>query len=177
MRRKALLLFIILIFLSCNDTEFSHYQPANPPVGLKLIKYNEDHILIFRSENISNSRFGGFLIFIESDSDMLLQSIDFESMDPSDQTSFIDSAKYSLNGAGYNLGIETDIVIIFSDDAAYDTGSIDIDTGDEVYTVTTRLSKDEVVVNSYLTARTYLVDEDGVKISISSPGNLVQFEP
>ena len=171
--KKAILIVIAVFSFACDDVEFSHYQPANPPVGLKMIKYDGDYILLFRSENINNNRFGGFLIFIDTDPNRLMTTIDFENIDINEQTAYIETADYKLAGNTYNKGINTDIVILFSDDEE-DESEIEIENS--IYTVTKRLLKDNIAAGSYLTLRTYLVDDNSVIISVSSPGNLVEVE-
>ncbi len=194
---KKAFIYIAFFLLACGENvEFSVYQPANPPSGVELIHltaengyeegtYTGDHLLLFRSENKGNQRFGGFLIFVYSEEEViwernLLQSSDFEGknyeeMNSNEKLAFdsvINMAGYTL--AGYNSGIDSQVVILFSD---IEEDISPITVGDNDYSVSIKFSKDNIVSNYQLTLRTYLVNELGAKVTVSKSGNPVQIQP
>lgn len=156
---RLLALAAITLAISCTDMKYYYYQPVNPPSGLELSKLaNDDYLLIFYSENRSNQRFGGFMVFINASKDALL---DMESLA---------EAAYLLEGGSYNLGIDTPVAILFSDAAIYDS----VING---YTITGKVIKDNLVANSWMTVRAYLRDDNNEILDISFPGNPVLIEP
>jgi hypothetical protein len=156
---RLLVLAAIALAISCNDLKYYYYQPANPPSGLELSKLaNGDYLLIFYSENRNNQRFGGFMIFINASKDALL---DMES---------IAEASYLLEGNSYNLGIDTPVAILFSDAGIYDS----VING---YTITGKVTKGNLVTNSWMTLRAYLHDDNNEILDTSFPGNPVLIEP
>jgi len=187
MGRKIIIL-LILLSASCNNAEFSNILPANPPVDLEIIlldsanldpaysSFAGDYLLLFRSENTKNARFGGFFIFIASTEDdvLLLQT--------RDDASYILGIKgEEENSTMYNKGIDTQIAVLFSDT---DTGEIIVNeivndiTYTVTYTVTSRRSKTAAFIpDNWLAMRTYLYNSTAGEViedEISSPGNPVQ---
>lgn len=157
MRSTVLIVFIFLT--CCTDMKEYYYQPVNPPSGVEIFTLtNGEYLLVFYSENRNNRRFGGFLIFINTDRDALLEM------------QSTDEAVYLFEGNIYNLGIDTPVAILFSNESAYDQ----IING---YTVTEKVSKDHLVANAWLTVRAYLTDDDDELLDVSLPGNPVFIEP
>ena len=167
--KRGVLTLILILLATCNDVEFYYHQPANPPVGIEIGVVGElDYGLIFRSENRNNSRFAGFLIFINPSREELLQMDSYEEAETWGYVLDKDS-----DGIDYNLGIDNPIAILFSNEESYDST---ITINEKEYTVITKLPRDNIVVGSWLTVRTYLYHEkDGV--IVSSPGNSVEIEP
>ena len=162
-KKKPITILIIMILAlgmgKCSDAKFYHYQPVNPPSGLELSKLdNGDYLLIFFSENRSNSRFGGFFIFISESLDIVL-----------DITSENEAA-YILEGSSFNIGIDTPVAILFSDNESNESVIDD-------YTIISSLPKDHITANSWLTLRAFLYDDSSEVLAISSAGNPVQIEP
>ncbi len=156
---RLLVLAVIMLQISCNDIKYYHYQPANPPSGLELLKLaNDDYLLIFYSENRNNQRFGGFMIFIDPSKDFLLE------MDS------IAEASYLLEGESYNLGIDIPVAILFSNEATYSSPI-------NGYLITGKVTKDHLVANSWMTLRAYLYDDNNEILDTSFPGNPVLIEP
>lgn len=165
---KIYFICLLLILFSCSNAEESYYQPANPPSGIQITTltgdYAGDYLLTFRSENRSNKRFGGFLIFTGTDRTAL------------SQMTGIYEASYILGTANsdtenYNLGINNQVVILFSNAATY--GNITINN--VTYTVTKELPKDaRVTAGYYLAMKTYLIDTgSGEIVEVSDAGNIV----
>ena len=78
------------------------------------------------------------------------------------------------DSTNYNTGIDSDIVVLFSDITEHDA---EIIIDDKTYTVTKKLAKSGITAGLYLTARTYLYDEQTLALlDISSPGNSVLIE-
>ncbi|MDY6932845.1 MAG: hypothetical protein SVZ03_01320 [Spirochaetota bacterium] len=180
---KSFLILIGIFILACNDIEFEYYQPANPPVGIEISKSDNDYILVFRSENTTNQRFGGFFIFIDSNINELkritdeLQDIDFVNMTDSERFIYTElykeMAPYILgslvgdNSDEYNLGMDSSIEILFSD--VEDEGR-DVKTN----TITKSFSMDSIVPGSWLTLVSYLVDENNLLAGVSMRGEIVE---
>lgn len=98
------------------------------------------------------------MVFINASKDALL---DMESLA---------EAAYLLEGGSYNLGIDTPVAILFSDAAIYDS----VING---YTITGKVTKDNLVANSWMTVRAYLRDDNNEILDTSFPGNPVLIEP
>jgi hypothetical protein len=156
---RSIVLIIFIVLTCCTEMKDYYYQPVNPPGGVEIFALaSGDYLLVFYSENRNNGRFGGFLIFINTDKETLLEM----------QTT--DEAVYLLEGNNFNLGIDTPVAILFSNESEYDP----VING---YTVTEKVSKDHLVSNAWLTIRAYLTDEDGELLDVSLPGNPVFIEP
>ena len=156
---RPTVLIILIVLTCCADMKDYYYQPVNPPSGVELFTLaGGDYLLIFYSENRNNGRFGGFLIFINTDSEALLEM------------QSTDEAVYLLKGNSFNLGIDTPVAILFSNESEYDP----VING---YTVTVKVSKDHLVSNAWLAVRSYLIDENDELLDVSPPGNPVFIEP
>ena len=159
------------------NSESLQYQPANPPYEIELHKCNaEDYLLLFRSENRSNTRFGGFLIFIAADPAVLKKEADFDNMSDAERAAFVEDAAYNLPGPGFNLGRDKQVPVLFSNDISYLEGST-VETDDGVsYIIKARLDKNSVSADSWMTLRSYLTEKNEI-ISVSPPGNVVLIKP
>ncbi|MCU0821477.1 MAG: hypothetical protein MUC95_03260 [Spirochaetes bacterium] len=177
MKKLFLILIIplVLFAVNCIDSESYQYQPANPPYEIELLNYGADYLLLFRSENRSNIRFGGFFIFIDADPAVLTQDLNFDSMSSAERSAFLNQVDYKLEGKEYNPGRDRQIAILFSGDTNYISGST-VEIGETLYVITERLEKDKITAGSYLTLRTYLIENEEV-MSVSPQGNLVLIEP
>jgi len=184
MRIINLFIICIFFFTGC-EVEFKSLYPAYPPGDIKLIRltpanhggaYNGDYLLLFRSENRKNTRFGGFLIFINTTEASVLQM----------NTEV--TAAYKLGRAAvptedpsiYNPttdpgGIDVQIPVLFTDNPA---NAGDIITVNSVnYTLKKVLPKTSIISGSWLTMRAYLWESSTSSIiQISEPGNPVQIE-
>lgn len=159
---KVPISYIFIFLISCFNMEYSYFQPANPPVGTEVcILDNDDFFLLFRSSNQNNPRFCGFLIFVDSSIDELLLR------DTIDEADYM--LEQGIDERDYNLGINTPIVVLFSDDINYDpSGQID-----DEYTVMKRFSKEGIEPGDWIAIRTYLCDDSFDVLEISSPSNSV----
>ncbi len=184
MKRLSSILFLSLqiFILSCVDSETVQYQSANPPFDAGLLRCGSDYLLVFRSENRSNNRFGGFMIFVDADPAVLRRDADFDEMSDAEKLAFLEGADYTLDGAVYNTGRDRQVPVLFSDDVSYSDGSTVATDGGESYTIKKRLEKDDIAAGSWLTIRAYLVENDEV-IEVSPPGvsatgnNIILIEP
>ncbi len=174
--KKIIFILIFSFFLACDTRESKSYYPANPPVDLKITlltsgAYSGDYLLLFRSENRKNTRFGGFLIFIDSSEELVLEMTDPE------------SAGYKLGAAAdpfenpliYNpaSGIDVQMAILFTNSPAPSDNTIIVNA--TVYTLTKILNKNFITPASWLTMRSYLWDgENAVILQVSNTGNVVQ---
>jgi len=170
--------------MSCSDNEKYVYQPPNPPVGLAFytLESGGDYLLAFHSSNKTNERFGGYLIFIDPDKSGLDSTADFSDMSgPEKETLLSSSAYYEqgsspiLSGTEYNKEIEEQVVVVFSNSDQYGAGDT-VDCQGETYTVTAKLSAEEIIPGQYITLRSFLIDQDENIIDVSSPGNIVLIE-
>lgn len=168
---KRMILISALLINYCDTPKTNYYQPPNPPEGIEIFNITQgtntgDYLLVFRSENTTNTRFGGFYIFISDTMDSVLQ------MQSEDDDPYILGPRNSNGGTiNYNLGIDNPIAILFSDNTNPDT-SITIEQ--EVYSVTQTLSPEKIIPGNYLAMRTYLYDSvNGAVLEVSSPGNCI----
>jgi hypothetical protein len=175
-------IFILLIIFSCDNVEFKSLYPANPPaIELHLLTalnhgglYAGDYLLLLRSENRNNSRFGGFLIFINSSETAVLQ------METQGAASYILGSANGESSSIYNpaTGIDTQLAILFMSSAH--TAPLDntIIYNSKIFTLTKVLQRDGIIITgSYFTMRSYLWDNTNNKIlDVSDPGNVVQIE-
>jgi hypothetical protein len=149
-------------------------------MDIKLIhinggSYNGDYLLLFRSGNLYNSRFGGFLIFADATEAGVLQR-DTKA-----------DASYTLGKAAippdpiditlYNpaTGIDTQLAILFTNGAANSGDIINVNANN--YTLTKILPHDAgiLIPGHYLTMRSYLWDSvKNIILEVSDPGNPVQ---
>jgi hypothetical protein len=180
--RIIYLIFIIVLFSSCDNIEFKSFYPANSPLGIELIRltagnhggaYIDDYLLLFRSENRNNSRFGGFLVFVNASESDLLQMT-------------ASQASYELGIASgeasslYNpaTGIDTQLAILFM--SGSHTAPIDntIICNSNTYTITKVLQRDGIInTGSWFTMRAYLWDSiNKVILEVSGPGSVVQID-
>lgn len=176
---KRLTLICLFVFYCCNTPETNYYQPPNPPAGVEIFFIAEgnntgDYLLVFRSENTTNTRFGGFFIFIS------------DSIESVTQMQYYYEADYILgkdsqdsDTTNYNLGIDRPISILFSDNETPDTSITITHNGEQTaYTVTRRCSPsdtDDMIPGNFLTVRTYLYDSvNNEVLEVSSPGNCVE---
>lgn len=176
--KKFLLMIItasLLFLISCIDAEYLDYQRPNPPYDVELLKYESSYLLLFRSENRSNVRFGGFFIFIDDDPVLLKEEVNFPGMSDAEKAAFEADAEYNLKGKSFNTGRDAQIVVLFSDDASYNAGST-IEIGDTSYTIKTVLDMSGITAGLWLVVRTYLYEDDAV-FDVSRPGNIVLIEP
>ncbi len=179
---------LIFLNLSCNVESEYVYHPANPPVGIKLCYdlTDDNFVLLFRSQNVNNDRFGGYIIFMDPSEDVLKEEVYFDNMNTDQRNTAIkDLLAYSkyftnteewasytyitestpLSGPAFNRGMNNEIEVVFTE--------TDVDpTNDNI----PRLLKDASFDHdqNYLTLRTYLIDSNDRIIRISSPGNVVQ---
>lgn len=176
---KKIVIIFVFFMLSCSDTEFSSIYPANPPVNIEIVlltsvnldpsysSYAGDYLLLFRSENTKNSRFGGFFIFIDPARDDVIQ------MTAESDTSYILGIADNEDSTIYNTGIDTQIAVLFS---ATDTSEIIVDG--VTYTITARRDKTaELTSGNWLAIRTYLYNsttEEVMADKVSLPGNPVE---
>jgi non-ribosomal peptide synthetase component E (peptide arylation enzyme) len=113
------------------------------------------------------------LIFIDDDPALLKQDADFDNMSDAERSAFLTEVDYTLTG--FNLGRDRQIVVLFSYDVSYVTGST-IKIGTNNYTINTKIGKDKIAVGSWMALRTYL-QENGEIMSVSPPGNVVLIDP
>ena len=174
----AVIIACQIFLISCVKEENLDYEHANPPFDIQLLLYSHnsvnDYLLLFRSSNTSNARFGGFLVFIDADPANLEKEIDFDNMSDAERTAFLSEADYDLSGKAYNKKITEQIAVLFSDQS-YVAGSV-IEINGTSYKITERKDKSAIAAGSYLTLRTYLVENNGI-MSVSPPGNVVLIEP
>lgn len=181
--KRAIILNIaaVILFLpACDNTEFSSIYPANPPVGLELIllaspgnldpaysAYSGDYLLLFRSENTKNTRFGGFLAFVDPAESNVLE------METEAEASYMFGIIEGEETSPYNKGIDTVIAILFTDNG--ETGTITVDNTE--YTVAAVRGKASLTSGWWLAVRTYLYDAANSEIlETSSPGYAVQIQ-
>jgi hypothetical protein len=176
--KKIHLIFSIFIFFACYNPEFKSYYPAYPPMDIKLIlinggSYNGDYLLLFRSGNLYNSRFGGFLIFADATETGVLQmdtQADALYTLGKAATSPVDTTDISL----YNpaTGIDAQLAILFTNGSANSGNIINVNANN--YTLTKVLPHDAAILipGHYLTMRSYLWDSvKNIILEVSDPGN------
>jgi len=154
MRYLKLLTFLLLF--SCNDYRYFDYQPVNPPMNLEITMLGSgDYLVTFYSENRNNKRFGGFMVFMDPSADALYN-----------MTS-IDNAADVLEGSTFNLGIDSPVAVLYSDNTGYDS----IVNG---YTITVTKPGNILIQGEMLALRAFLYDENGDVLDISALSNIVQ---
>lgn len=153
--------------LSCTDAEFSSIYPANPPVDIKMNSLNNgDYLLLFRSENTSNARFGGFYIYIAAEKEDVIEETEVSYI--------LGIAEEGDSSTVYNTGIDSQIAVLFSDTAAEE-----VTFNNNTYAITATRSKSELISGYWLTLRTYLYNsttEEVIEDELSSPGNPVEID-
>ncbi|HNR87865.1 MAG TPA: hypothetical protein PKM65_05955 [Spirochaetota bacterium] len=160
LRAMCAVLALALGFARCTDVKEYYLDPAKPPLGIKILVlddpgYAGDYLLVFSSENRGNTRFGGFLVFIAETRDGVMAIEDHN------------LAKFRFEGSDYNLGIDKPVAILFSNGAmAQELAGYSV--------VALRPKADMAPVGSWLTMRSYLIDDNKNVIELSSPGNPVQ---
>ena len=182
MKKIAIIIYISSL-LSCTNVEFSSIYPANPPVDIEIISltsgnldpayssYEGDYLLLFRSENTKNARFGGFFIFIDPVRDRVIE------MTTESEASYILGIAQTGDTASYNIGIDSQIAVLFS---GTDATEIIVKNENDTYityTITTRRDKTAgLIPGNWLAIRTYLYNsttEEVIEDEVSSPGNAV----
>jgi hypothetical protein len=171
------IIFIIILFFSCDNIEFKSYYPANPPTIDDLIHlsggtYGGDYLLLFRSSNILNSRFGGFLIYTGATEADVLQKV--TQTDASYILGIANGESSSLyNPAG---GIDTQLAILFSNQAA-PANNILVYNIISYTLIKTLPPVPELVSGNWMIMRAYLWDSTNkVILEVSNPGNVVQID-
>ena len=190
--KKLIIIYIALFIPACtgDGKRFEYYQPANPPIGVEMIKIESvdlkgDYLLVFRSQNESNNRFDGFLIFIDPNQKILgeIQNIKYEDLNFTESEAFTkyikESTDYILGSISmdrtlddepdtnnYNLGLDAEVCILFSnqifeqDNENNNSTSVDsINIGDRNYSVTTERMKEKINTGSYIIVMAYLLKE------------------
>ncbi len=173
------ILLTIILFFSCDNIEFKSLYSANPPyIDLQLLTagnhggaYVGDYLLLLRSENRYNSRFGGFLIFINSSETAVSQ------MKSQGEASYVLGNAGGESSAVYNPsnGIDVQLAILFTiRPAPADNIILYYSTN---YTLTKILPHDPALLipGNYLMMRSYLWDSvNNAILEIGKPGNVVQ---
>jgi hypothetical protein len=178
--KKTNLIFSIFIFFACYNPEFKSYYPAYSPMDIKLIpinggSYDGDYLLIFRSGNLYNSRFGGFLIFADATEAGVLQrdtqiEASYTLGKAATPTDPIDITYYNPVG-----GLDIQLAILFTNGSANTSDIINVNANN--YTLTKVLPHDAgiLIPGHYLTMRSYLWDSvKSIILEVSDPGNPVQ---
>jgi hypothetical protein len=184
MKIRNLTCTFIFFFFSCDNLDFKSFYPANPPViELKLLTASNhggsfigDFLLLFRSSNNKNSRFGGFLIFINPLEADILQ------MDTHAEASYtLGKAAVpadSIDIAQYNPanGIDVQLAILFTNSPANPGDVITVDS--KSYPLTKILAPvADLVTGNYFMMRAYLWDStNNVILEVGNPGNIVRIE-
>jgi hypothetical protein len=171
---KIIILIITsLFFLSCDTDEFKSYYPAFPPY-IELIHlaggtYDGDYMLLFRSSNNKNSRFGGFLIFLNSNETNLLQ------MDTQGVASYTLGIANGESSSLYNPadGNDTQLAILFTNNSAPSNNILVYNS--IIYTLAKILSPvSNLSSGNWMVMRAYLWDStNDVILEVSEPGNPV----
>ncbi|MBN2401285.1 MAG: hypothetical protein JXN64_02695 [Spirochaetes bacterium] len=134
--------------------------------------YIGDYLLLFRSENRKNTRFGGFLIFADA------FEADVRQMQSEGEASYVLGTANGESSSLYNPadGIDKQIAILFTNIAASAGESIIYNS--ESCTLTTILQPNaDIVPGNWLTMRAYLWDSaDSVILEVSGPGNTVHIQ-
>jgi hypothetical protein len=176
--KTKIFILIFSIFSACYSPESKSYYPANPPMDLKIIllssgPYTGDYLLLFRSENRNNSRFGGFLVFTDSSEELVL-----EKTEPADAVfTYGEAAIPAEDSLKYNptSGIDTQLAILFTYTGSPAVPGDTITAGSENYSLTAVRIKNALSAGSCLVMRSYLWDDINNKIlQVGEPGNVVQ---
>ena len=219
MKRALLIFIMIFIFTcSDREFKHYHPANPPCAVEMKKIiagEYSGDYLLVLRSENRGNNRFDGYLIFVYPDRPNLddptheineIINMDYEDFDRQQKEAFTEYIKQragyilgnlsvdrSLEGnidlKDYNLGIDTQMYILFSDSEnqpdSIAANCIDGEDpqNDNSYNIITRRYRDNIIVGSWLVIMVYLLqDYDDFGLSrfiagISSPSVPVEILP
>ncbi|MFH0977360.1 MAG: hypothetical protein V1874_16395 [Spirochaetota bacterium] len=178
MKKLTYILFIFILSISCDTPEEIIYYPANPPMDINLVKltagnhggaYIDDYLLLFRSANNANTKFGGFFIFIDADQAIVLQMTNRTDAD------YVLGLANGESTLPYNPadGINARIAILFTSKTAPAT----IDYNSNIYTLAKVLLPTNLISGNWFTMRSYLCLWDGTQyqiIEVSEPGNPVQ---
>jgi hypothetical protein len=172
--KKIYLIFTITLFFACDNREFKSYYPAYPPMNIKLSLlstdvYGNNYLLLFSSGNIYNSRFGGFLIFVNtSETDLLQMKTTAEVLNilgiaatPAESSSI------------YNPGIDMQVAILFTNNPIPPSTSYTL-TKTLPYTTTDPIESKNFIAGKWFTMRAYLWDStNNIILEVSDPGNTV----
>ena len=188
----AVLLLLLSFAATCSDQAEYVLQPANPPVDIKFEPTDNGYELKFRSQNVGNERFGGFIIFVSESKEDLEKEYNLDVFEENLESGVekrneviveimesctghyreeldLDRLKNHfldsppLTGDRHNIGLAEEVKATITDSATNNDSN-----------PPNLIRRNYFPVCSYLTLRTYLIGTNNEIIRISSPGNVVR---